>query len=108
MPAAWVSSFLKSRLVKGWLDADPENGRKGNLGQPLLLRAWDRLLRVEAAVDQQTHLQEKEGEAGDMHTFKKDKIVQKKSYAYNLKFLSVNIYSTTTSLPIHRFGHSNL
>ena len=30
---------------------------------------------MEAAVDQQTHLQEKEGEAGDMHTFKKDKIV---------------------------------
>ena len=71
MPATGVSSFLKSSQIKCGLDADTKDGREGDLREHLLLGARYRLIRVEPAVDEKTHLQEKEGKAGDIHTFKK-------------------------------------
>ena len=63
--------FTSQTKLYNWLDANTKDGRKGVFRQPLLLGVRDRFLRVEVAVDEKTHLQEKEGEADDVQTFKK-------------------------------------
>ena len=63
--------FTSQTKLYNWLDANTKDGRKGVFRQPLLLGVRDCFLRVEVAVDQKTHLQEKEGEADDVQTFKK-------------------------------------
>ena len=48
-----------------------KDGQKGDLRQPFLLCVRYRLVRVEMVVDEKPHLQDKEGEAGGVQTFKK-------------------------------------
>ena len=117
MPAARISSFLKGSQVKSRLDADTKNGWEGDLREHLLLSAWYRLVWVEPAVDEKTHLHEKEGKAGDIHTFKKARqhlfgrkyagvaiSLQQQNFCFNIAQMSLNVLKTFGQYWSHNFN----
>ena len=63
VPSAEVSRPVHLQDIVGWFDADLEGNREINFFQLSLLRAGNCLTWMNSAVDEKTHLNNKDGKA---------------------------------------------